>query len=256
MKSFLYVSSIIVSIAIVIVGHFYYQQKLEAIAAESVPLTLSTNPSPPLTTQEEEKVDETAELTGLLGTWSEVQDTVSMTVFGSTSITNDEDPSTSWPVLFESTINNVSSSSFEVTLIDVERTTSIDVLQSDFLDQVIASQPDVLLFEPFFLNDNGQIRLEDSLDALDIMMEQLKQQLPETEIVLLPANPLNSTGFYLSQVDQLEQYALENEYIYADHWQFWPSTEDTDLNNYIENARPNEAGHVLWAEAMFEVLSQ
>ena len=243
--------------AIIIVGHFYYQQKLDAIAAESHPLPLSSNVSSEATTQEEENVDESAsELTGLLRTWSEEQDPVSITVFGSTSITNDEDPSSSWPILLESTINSISSSSVEVTIIDVDRTTSIEVLQSDFLGQVIESEPDVLLLEPFFLNDNGRIRLEDSLDALDIMLQQIKPQLPDTEIILLPANPIYTAGFYLSQVERLEQYAIEHEYTYADHWQHWPSTEDTALNNYVENGRANAEGHVLWAEAMFEVLSQ
>jgi hypothetical protein len=261
LKSFLFFGSILLSIAIIIGGHYYYQQKLNTIAVDA---TISAADTVTPTKNENEvqpsnSTDSTNELTELLKEWTESlnsDDSLSVTVFGSTSITNADDSLTSWPLLLESKISEFQGAPpIDITIVDVGKTVSIEVLTSDYLKQVIDSNPDVLLFEPFILNDNGSIRIEDSLEALDLMLQYITARLPDTTIVLMPPNPLYGANFYLTQIERLQQFALDHEYIYADHWQHWPSTEDTALNDYVENARPNEEGHALWAEAMLEVLT-
>ncbi|GAE35779.1 SGNH/GDSL hydrolase family protein [Halalkalibacter akibai] len=261
MKSLLYIGSIILSITIIIVGHFYYQQKLETIAEESQALALTITPPTTTETVETETAagEVEASLTGLVKELTvslEDEDSLAITVFGSASIAYDEEASSSWPLLLEDQLSElVENPSLSMVTVNVDRLTSIDIINSEYVNEVIESNPTLLLFEPFILNDNGVIRIEDSLDALEIMMQQLTDALPNTTIVLVPANPLPNAGFYLTQIEALENFAAERDYLYANHWTSWPSTDNEALRNYIANGRPNKDGHALWADAMFEFLT-
>jgi hypothetical protein len=259
LKSFLFFSNIIAAIGIIITGHLFYQHKLETIAEESIALS-STIQAPEPSSESATAASSDVSLTGLLKEWTDVlnsDEVLSITAFGSTSITNAENPSRSWPLLLEEKLSDLADvPEIETTIVDVERLTSRDVLNSEFINEVIDSKPDVLLFEPFILNDNGNLPMDVSLQALEGMLEQIQEELPDTALILMPANPLPGANFYLKQIEELESFAKENDYLYAYHWLGWPSTEDGELEDYIANGRPNEAGHALWAEAMLEFLTK
>ncbi|ARK32220.1 SGNH/GDSL hydrolase family protein [Halalkalibacter krulwichiae] len=256
MKLFLYAGSIVLSIAIIIFGNFYYKGKLASIAEESAAYSATIVKADTEISSETSDEDGDKEATGLLKDLMNDHEHVKITVFGSNSNILDDNSDRSWPYLVETQLQSYQDAS-EITtvVIDGERSTSIEILNSEYHNEVIDSDPDLLLFEPFILNDNGNIRIEDSIDALDLMLQRLTSSLPETTIVLLPANPLPGAGFYLSQIEALETYAKEHDYLYADHWTGWPSTDDSSLEDYIENARPNEDGHQLWADSMVEFLT-
>jgi hypothetical protein len=262
MKSFLFYTSIVTAIALTIAGHFYYQQKLNTIAEESVIFSSNFETAEPAAEPEQKTTSEASnEVSGLLKEWTETleaDDALAVTIFGSTSVTNDQDQAKSWPTLFEATVNSTyqDDASIVTTIVDVDRTASTTVLGENYIQDVVESNPDILLFEPFILNDNSAgIRIEDSLEALSIMLERFKRELPDTTILLMPANPIYGANFYLTQIEQLESFASEQDYLYVDHWGNWPSIDDSDLNNYIENGRPTEEGHVLWAEAIVEYVT-
>ncbi|KHF39592.1 SGNH/GDSL hydrolase family protein [Halalkalibacter okhensis] len=255
MKLFLFFSSIFFALAIIVGGHFYYQQKLDLIAEESAALTAG------IVIESVEKDVEQSELafSGLLHEWTNSIESheLDITVFGSTSIELDNQPNESWPYLLHSKLTtHYQAPAINLTVINAEGTFSIDVLRGNYLQQVVKSQPDVLFFEPFILNDNGHVRLEDSIDAIDLLLQSLSTSLPETVIVLIPPNPLFGANFYLTQLEQLKQFAQTNNILYVDHWPHWPSTDDEALNDYVENARPNAEGHKLWADAMLKMITQ
>lgn len=173
--------------------------------------------------------------------------------FGSISLTHGVDPEHSWPSLFASELQaKLPQLDIATTIVDVEREVSTNVIQGDYLVEVIESRPSVLFIEPFLLNDNGNVRIEDSLANLTTIIEQVKEALPEVELVILPANPLYEANFYFDQNKELANYAEEKDFYYLNHWGAWPATDNEELNNYLDNGRPNKEGHELWAKYVAE----
>ncbi len=244
-------STIVLAIIIIIGGHYYYQQKLQAIAEEAQQIDVDIidneeDKDKEPTVSDDDASTELPSATGMLNEWIEQYGTdgsLEIVAFGSTSITH-EDVDLSWPYvltdLLQSTAGNID---VNMHVVDVDRLNTFEIAESDYIDEVISLRPEVLLIEPFLLNDNGVLMKEDSIEMLRRILSHLEPELAETEIILLPGNPLFGAGYYLEQTQALEQFANDEDYIYADHWFAWPSTDDSELNNLIENARPNEQGH-------------
>lgn len=257
LKNILFIVSIIACILILFVSHYQYQQKLAAIASEAKDQSISLptgNTHSGATSPSQKNV----ELGGLLEEWAgkkEEGEAINLTFFGSVSLSHGVVTEKTWPNLLATNLLALANRDFNTTIIDVERASSIEVLAGNYVNEVIQSDPDILLIEPFILNNNGVVLIEDSLEHIRFILTTIENALPETDIVIMPANPIYGANFYLAQIESLETFAAEESYLYADHWEAWPSTEDEALQDYLEDGRPNEAGHMIWAEYMLEYLT-
>lgn len=123
-------------------------------------------------------------------------------------------------------------------------------------EKVANAQADMVLFEPFTLMDNGEVAIEDSLNNIQLVMDDTLEANPETVFILMPPHPIYNATFYPKQVEALKEYASQNSVAYLDHWEAWPDYSSEEVKGYIsaDNSQPNEKGHELWSKYVTEYL--
>lgn len=150
-----------------------------------------------------------------------------------------------WPAVLQENLDNTYGEGvFELSVTSFGDKTSDEVVQ-----EITASKVDVLLLEPFLLKNNGIIRIEDSLEITTNIISKYKKMNEDVTIMLQPSNPLHNATYYPLQVEELQNYATENDYVYINHWEAWPPSDDKKMNEYLtDKSEPNEMGHNIWAQ--------
>lgn len=136
--------------------------------------------------------------------------------------------------------------------IEVE-TVSFDGTSTEFLDEDIdlSAGFDIALMEPFTLNNNGLVEIEVEHEDVQTFDSRLKSEVSDAVLMLQPPQPIYGAGFYLTQVDALEEFATANEFVYINHWSAWPDTTDPALQDYLtEEMNPNNNGTTTWANEL------
>ena len=115
-------------------------------------------------------------------------------------------------------------------------------------------QPDLILFEPFILKDNGEVGIDHSLENASAVIASVKESLPQTEVILQPPHPLYKANFYPKQVEELQQFAEDNGITYLNHWEAWPDKNSEEIKEYISEdaSQPSAKGHQLWADYLID----
>lgn len=273
MKRWLVFLIIFISIGAVIFGRFSYQAKLSDIAEAA-----KEHSSTPILQAEENAASEPEENNGtdnnesseiniaeltegldssvtnlIEGRYAEGEK-IEIAAFGSRALTDSESEGLiPWPELLEVNLNeSYSTELFEVTTYSFDRLTSLEVYQDSLYEEAAVSHPDLLILEPFMLSNNGNVRIEDSLDITERLIEEFEKENEEIIIFVQPPHPLYNSVFYPQEVEALKDFVEEQGLNYADHWEEWPGIQEEELLTYTdeEHNMPTEAGHELWAEAL------
>lgn len=136
-----------------------------------------------------------------------------------------------------------------------------DVTSSDFVaknDQleIEAEKAQLIVFEPFLLNDNNKGNVKVTLNNLTKVIGDVKAANPDTTFILQPSYPLYAAKYYPIQVAKLKQYAAQNQITYLDHWTSWPASTDKALNDYLlpGGTGPNDKGNQVWSQYLINYL--
>ncbi|WP_199880593.1 SGNH/GDSL hydrolase family protein [Bacillus massiliglaciei] len=133
-------------------------------------------------------------------------------------------------------------------------TKSYDLYSTEFVDQgkeeeLAKEKADLILLEPFTLKNNGFLSSDDSLAYLSDILDSIQEEKDETEVILQPPYPLPDATLYPQQVNDLKEYAKENNLPYLDHWKEWPEEGSDELNDlFDENGQLKEEGYQIWAD--------
>ncbi|GLB58992.1 SGNH/GDSL hydrolase family protein [Cytobacillus sp. NCCP-133] len=167
-------------------------------------------------------------------------------IAGSAAMGKGED---SWPEMVEEELIKTYGKAVEVKINRYDLN-SLEFIQQNKQKELIDSFANLILFEPFFLKNNGEIAIEDTLLSLDTIINEVKQANPKTVFVLQPAHPLFNANYYPLQVEELKQYAEDNKIPFLNHWKAWPDQQDESLIAYLseDNNEPSKKGHQIWAE--------
>ncbi|ALC89186.1 hypothetical protein AM500_04820 [Bacillus sp. FJAT-18017] len=143
----------------------------------------------------------------------------------------------------------------EVDVIKYESTTT-DYVGYTMHGQLSDLKPDMVIFEPFLLNDNSIVRIEDTLVNISTVIEEVKSANPQAEFILQPPNPIFQPKMYKTQVAELERYANENGIVYFNHWESWPDPKSEEIYDYVDKKtnQPNKDGHKLWSDFILDYL--
>jgi hypothetical protein len=128
-------------------------------------------------------------------------------------------------------------------------TTSIDFVNGEDAEEVLNSDPDLVLLEPFALSDNSNlVGSENNHESIQIFKRKLNEQNEEAVLMLQPTHPIVGATYYPKQIEELQTFAEEQNIPYLDHWTIWP--EEDDLSAYLVESQetPNDEGHELWAK--------
>ena len=132
--------------------------------------------------------------------------------------------------------------------------TSRAFVNENWPQEIATEKADLILLEPFILNDNGVVGINDTLENLSKVIEEVKAVNPETTFILQPSYPLYQARVYPKQVEALRAYADENGLAYLDHWTAWPDPNSPEINNYLQDNGPNEQGYQLWTDYIIDYL--
>jgi hypothetical protein len=132
-------------------------------------------------------------------------------------------------------------------------TTSIDFVNGEDAEEVLNSDPDLVLLEPFALSDNSNlVGSENNHESIQIFKRKLNEQNEEAVLMLQPTHPIVGATYYPKQIEELQAFAEEQNIPYLNHWTAWP--EEDALSAYLVESQetPNEEGHEVWAKYLLE----
>ncbi|MBN8201831.1 SGNH/GDSL hydrolase family protein [Bacillus sp. NTK034] len=163
---------------------------------------------------------------------------------------------TSWPEILKTELQKEFKNSVLEVSVNSYDLNSLSYIKENKQQDIIKTKPDLVILEPFILNDNGAVGIEGSLANTKNIIEDVKKANPETSFIIQPAHPLYNSQFYPIQVQNLKKFAEENNITYLDHWSAWPEQDNQELTEYLtsDNSQPSERGHEVWAEYLVEYL--
>ncbi|MDV2684470.1 hypothetical protein RYX56_08820 [Alkalihalophilus lindianensis] len=160
----------------------------------------------------------------------------------------------SWTELAEEGLNDIyGEDTFDVNYLSgYKDLTTSEFYASEALQEVETMKPDIILFEPFLLNDHSNLTLDQTLLNLSSIIRTMDQQIG-AYVIVQPPHPLYQPNFYQEQVEGLAAFMAEEDQPYLDHWSTWPDPEDEQLKQYLLELpdgqyRPNKKGHTVWSE--------
>ncbi|MGM7702996.1 SGNH/GDSL hydrolase family protein [Pseudalkalibacillus sp. Hm43] len=264
MKKLLYIFVVVLSISAVIFGHLHWQSKLASKVEaakdnvidsdrgterdkEKAPAQKETNTATDSTqTIEQLTSNLPSSLQERIMSAKENNEKVKFAIIGSGELTTDN----GWTGQFVNGMKQAYGEElFDIVAIGFGDTSSTEIHSSEKYIKISQSQPDIALIEPFILNDNKGINIDDSMDSIKIMERRLKDENPEVSIFLQPPHPIYQPGHYMTQINSVKELADETEMIYLNHWDAWPDVQDEEINNFVNGVSgPKEEGNTLWAE--------
>ncbi|WP_062351690.1 SGNH/GDSL hydrolase family protein [Bacillus kwashiorkori] len=259
--------SVILCIAVIIVGSNYWDAKRSKVLGESVYADSATEEEQGEKPDNEDKTESVIEPTL---TWEELRDLVShlpenvanlfrqsyndktqvkIMFVGSTSLGADN----GWGKLVAKQLTDTYGEDLvAVSTVEFDGN-STDLVNSEVSKEVITGKPDLLFLEGFTLEDNlSIIPVEQSHDNLTSFIESVTKESAGTILYIQPPQPLYNAVNYPRQVAALKAFAAEQGYNYFDHWDKWPDSKDDQLLEYVEDGFPTKKGHQLWADAIIE----
>lgn len=128
--------------------------------------------------------------------------------------------------------------------------TTLKFINNRTYKQILDEKPDVLLFEPFLLNDNGVVGIDNTLENINVIISRLKDQNSELVTILQPSAPVYKAENYPNDVKALEKFSKENGYEYLNHWTAWPDYRSKDILTFLAETpgQPNDGGEKRWAK--------
>ncbi|MED1204704.1 SGNH/GDSL hydrolase family protein [Heyndrickxia acidicola] len=113
--------------------------------------------------------------------------------------------------------------------------------------QVLTMKPDLVLWEPFILNDTGNLTDADMHKNILAFFHEVKAQNKKAVVLLQPAQPLYKATFYPQHVLALKNFAKEHHIPYLDHWKAWPAISSLKLKKDLTvDNQPNAKGNQIW----------
>lgn len=251
MKTFLTIIYAIACAIVLIIGNYYWTNKT------TVQIEASTNNA--VHSPAEDRQEETnLQLLPLTKNWPEqsverfklaleVKTPFKIVIVGSTALGGD----TGWAIQTKNRLQE--SYGLENLIVEIMEfgSTSTDFINQNKIGELAALKGDMILLEPFILNDNSSnVLIDDSLMNLSTIIETIKQTAPDTVFLLQPSYPIFQAKRYPVQISELKNYAEANSIPFLDHWTAWPSSDSEEVKGYIDSQlnQPNEKGHQVWSE--------
>lgn len=244
---------------LLLLGNMHWDKKTTISTAKAVDTNEEVKQTQLTTTKEEEKQDSSLEtLQSYMDNWPKeskaafakaYNEKKSFQVVIAGSTTN------SWVETVSSNLSSIYGNTIEISELSYDLTSSEFVNEEKF-DDINQANPDLILFEPFTLKDNGLVTIEDSIANLQTVISTVKESNSNVSFILQPPHPLYNAKFYPVQVQELKTYAESNQISYIDHWTNWPDASTEDILPYLaeDRSEPSEEGYELWANAVSDFL--
>lgn len=242
----------LIAVTITILGKVHYDQKLSTIGKTAKEQQLlDSNISSAFVT--EDIIGYTANMDDVLREKLfrkfEANESITLLAIGSEASFGSQPENPSWPFRLESALTEYyNGANFNLETMNFEDMSTHHLIEINAHSHAASIQPDVLIFEPLLLNDNGIVKVEDSIKNIEILIDAVIEESPEVFVIIQPPNPIFRPTIYLEHVEALKEFAQNNNFTYLDHWQAWPDLEEDELKDLLTGVYPNARGQEIWAE--------
>lgn len=132
--------------------------------------------------------------------------------------------------------------------------TTSDVFIEEYIDGIDWSVGyDVVVFEPFTLNNNGFVVIEDEHGHIEKIQAIVREQVADAVLVINPSHPIHAATYYPTQIEALKSFAESNAIPFINHWSEWPNHQSEEINEFLtDDGAPNEEGLELWSNVVIE----
>ncbi len=177
----------------------------------------------------------------------ESEEKIDFLIIGS-EVMNHGDPG--YAEQLKSALENAYSDLMNISIVTFDE--SSDLFIENLNDEIDFSKGyDIILFEPFTLNNNGVIIAEDQHQHIKTFKNRLQDEVEDAVLVLHPPQPLHRAIYYPGEVNSIKTFAIDNKIPYIDHWTEWPDINSDELPDFLdEESMPNRAGAEIWANAL------
>ncbi|WP_075981932.1 SGNH/GDSL hydrolase family protein [Bacillus massilinigeriensis] len=184
---------------------------------------------------------------------------------GATSISN------TWPQLLKGKLKAEYQelNSIELYTFGFEGYSTVDLLKSKKIDQMIAEKPDLVIFENSIINDYSQsINLKQTQKNIEDIMSKIQKGLPNSKLLMMSPNPIvnsnNPNSINLSFLDYVkasEQLINKNKWSYIN---IISGMNEKIKSNHIllvdilsnDYLHPNNWGYQLLFEVLYDQLKK
>ncbi len=256
----------LLSIAVLLFGSIHWKNKTTITVSADSNITVETA-SESAEAAEQEQADASAPVSGdqlesYLANWPEAAkekflakaesgEPFTFVIAGSDAMQAENG---GWPnKLKEKLLDTFGPERIEVKILETSHH-SLDYIKTGEYKELVEAKPDLVLYEPLTLNDNGYVIVEHSHENLEIVMARVKEANPDAVFVIQPPHPLYNATYYPRDVEALEEYVTEKGYPYVDHWSAWPDQDDDALVEYLnaDGDAPSPTGHEVWGQYLVE----
>ncbi|TMU84112.1 SGNH/GDSL hydrolase family protein [Bacillus sp. BHET2] len=252
MKAFSLIILAIGCVAVLFYGNQYWSERT------STPVS-----NPPSTesheTSKSPDTAETKDVQSLIANWPEDAkaafkeslkdgEPYKLALVGSTALGKEEN---GWSIQVKEAIENAFDGKVAVSIFQYD-TTSIEFVNGDKIDEVLGFAPQLVLLEPFSLNDNSnRVGSTSNQGSIELFKRKLIEQNEDAVLILQPTHPIDGATYYPKQIEALKEFANTQDITYLDHWSAWP---EGSLRDYLGGTQetPNEKGHTLWSQYLID----
>ena len=269
MKNLLCGAIVTISAGVIIVGNIHWNQKISAQAEQvvkrdtSVIVEEAVEVEPesiiektPEQTEQEKKELELAryiqnlppELRTKITEASMNGKSLNLVIYGSESSSTEKG---AWPdLLNQQLIKTYGEKLFNLKILSEGDKTTVEVIKTNSYEKVNELKPDIIIFEPFMISDNsGKISMKNRIGYIQRIVNSWKEKNEQVTVLIQPSNPIYSATYFPKQVEEIKNFAKQNNITYIDHWENWPDEKNQKIKEYLTTSNlPNKLGHKTWAE--------
>ncbi|WML41552.1 SGNH/GDSL hydrolase family protein [Neobacillus sp. OS1-2] len=259
MKNFLTILLGLACAAVLIFGHSYWNNRIEA-APQKTSSTLDNQAK--TTTQTAENDTPNEEIMAYTSNWpTKAVDRFKQALkekrhfkvlfVGSPAIGSEE--AGMYPTVKEKLIETFGDKNIQVDLKTYNSTTTQFVTQNK-QKEIAADKADLIILEPFILENNGVVLIDKTLNDITKIIDEVQVKNPNAAFILQPSYPLYQAKIYPNQVAELKKWAEQNKIAYLDHWTAWPDANTEAIKDYLnsDQSAPNENGSKVWSDYILQ----
>ncbi|MED0936428.1 SGNH/GDSL hydrolase family protein [Bacillus mobilis] len=269
MKKIFMVGFVAVAIAVITLGNMYWNNKIKATTQEANHKAQGENVvgKNAINILKERKADSILDWLKYTSTQKE---SINMSVLGSSVTAGDgaSDIEKSWAKLFANYLTALDG----VNQINLVRNgysgySTANLIDNNKISEVIKNKPDIIFFELCLLNNAGQnIPLEKTYEDIDNIIGELKNNLPESLIVLqtadsIPNDKRNKVGLTYDDYNrEVKKYAVDKGYNFIDTYEEFKGIVQKEKLNYkdilVDGIHPNDEGYKIWFNILKENINK
>lgn len=246
---------ILVCLALIISGKFYWNNKLEDTAAKAKE-SASETPKPsvkkidekaPRTKKVSQSIDNLTKhlpdkLKKVIQKAKDDKTPVTIVMTGGQEIKGLAD-------LFQARLDGAYD---DVVFKVVEKTfkeeTSLDVYHKDTKKLFESEKPDVVIYTPLVMNDDHKVSTSDTEAVIGLLGNDIQKLYPDVVYMVEPSNYTDDIPKVNDRIDEIATDIKKKDVIYLDYLKRWPSGGKMADVVKEDSYTPNEKGLKIWAD--------